>query len=103
MYVSNPIKRAFRSFRTPSEITLADRLDENEFYPFKQIHLGKLEFTCRYQAFYVSICGLIVSLIAAIAFISIGAIDKTSISSPLFPIPLFLIAISICGRTFTND
>jgi hypothetical protein len=103
MYVSNLIKRALRSFNTPSEITLADRLDENSFYPFKQIHVGKLEFTCRYQAFYVSICGLIVSLVAAITFISVGAIDQVSLRSPIFPIPFFLIAISVGGRTFAND
>ncbi len=97
------IKKAFQSFNTPSEITLAESISDNKFFPFKQIHVGKLEFTSRYAGFYVSVMGLIASLIAAITYIIFGVVDAHSLRSPLLPIPFFLIAISIAGMINFSD
>jgi hypothetical protein len=103
MIVTAIIKKAFRSFNTPSEITLADNISDNKFFPFKQIHLGKLELTSRYTGFYVSVIGLIASMIAAITYIIFGVVDGHSLRSPLLPIPFFLIAISIAGMVNFSD
>ena len=86
-----------RSLNIPSELILADHLQNNPFHPFKQIHLGKLEYSSRYNAFYVSILGLGSSILAAIIFILVGIFDGHSLRSPIFPMPFFFIAISIAG------
>jgi hypothetical protein len=75
------VKSFFRSYRSSTEEILANKITENEYFPYKMSHVGKFELKVRYSQFYVSIAGLAITILSIIIWIGLNWVIPNAINS----------------------
>ena len=60
---------------------MANKITENQYYPYNISHVGKYELKIRYFQFYVSIAGIVVTGLCILLWIGLNWVIPNAINS----------------------